>query len=145
MKPLAIDRIPLHAVLVHFPVAGWTAATVLAVLAAAGNGSALAAAALYCNGVALLIGAMAMGAGALDFAALPGKQAIRDQAARHMLLAAGAWTLYLVTALLQVKALPVAAAVTSVVALAVLTGAGHAGARLVYHHGVPWRTGATHD
>lgn len=137
MKPLRIDRIPVHAVLVHFPVAAWTGTSILALVAAAGGQPGYATAALYCNAVGVVVGLAAIGAGALEFLALPDEQPVRDEAARHLVLAGSAWTLYGITLALQFAGALVAAAVAGSVALLVLAAAGHAGARLVFHHRIP--------
>ncbi|HEX6927900.1 MAG TPA: DUF2231 domain-containing protein [Gammaproteobacteria bacterium] len=137
MKPLRVQGIPIHPVLVHFPIAGWTAASLLALATTATANEAFATAALYCNAVALVTGLGAIAAGFLEFLALPEEQAVRDAAARHMLLAGSAWFLYLVMLLLQVKSLFVSASVAGGIAFIVLLLAGHAGARLVYHHHLP--------
>lgn len=137
MRPLRLLGIPVHPLLVHFPVAGWTAATALAAAAAAGFDNAFAAAALYCNAIALATGALAMVAGFLELGALPENAEIRDAAANHMLLAASAWTLYLLMLILQVTDQLLVAALTGTAAFVLLMFAGHAGARLVYHHHLP--------
>ena len=49
---LRVDGVPIHALLVHFPIAGWTAASALAVAVVAGY-PALATAAWVTNAVAL--------------------------------------------------------------------------------------------
>lgn len=137
MKPLRIDGIPVHAVIVHFPVAAWTGATLLALAASAGAPAELMTIALYANVVGLVTGTAAVVAGVSEFIALPGDAAVRTLATRHMMLAAGAWTLYLLALVLQVKDAAGAATLIYAIALAVLVVAGHAGARLVYHHGIP--------
>lgn len=134
---LRLDAIPLHALLVHFPVAGWTAASLLAPIGLAGK-PALGDAALYCNAVALACGVAAIGSGFAELSELR-DAALRDHAVRHMLLAVCAWTLYLAMLLLQASAHPGAAAACGALALPVLAAAGHTGARLVFHHGVPGR------
>lgn len=134
---LRIDGVPLHALLVHFPVAGWTAASLLAAVSLAGY-PGLAELALYCNAAALLLGLPTIGAGFAEFVLLPADAGIRERGAQHMLFAVGAWSAYLVMLLLQAKQLTLAAAVTGGVALLLLIAAGHAGARLVFHDRIPW-------
>ncbi|HEX6929286.1 MAG TPA: DUF2231 domain-containing protein [Gammaproteobacteria bacterium] len=137
MSPLRIDGVPLHPVLVHFPVAGWTAATGLAVLAWFDGSAAMATAALWCNIVGIVTGMMAMAAGFLELPGLPEAAEIRDAAARHLLLASSAWSLYLLMLFLQLKAFSLASALAGVAGFLLLAFAGHAGARLVYHHRLP--------
>lgn len=123
--------------LVHFPVAAWTGASALAVAAAAGAFPDAAHAAYLCNAAGLLTGLLALGAGLLEFAVLPRDESVRDAAATHLMLACTAWTLYAVTFILQAQDATVAAAVAGTVALGALVGAGHTGARLVFHHRLP--------
>ena len=133
---LRVDGVPIHALLVHFPIAGWTAASALAVAVVAGY-PALAAAAWITNAVALSFGVLAIGAGAAELAWLPDEPAVRDHAVAHLSFAAGAWSLYGVMLLLQASGHLVAAAAVGAAAFLVLIAAGHAGARLVFHHGIP--------
>lgn len=133
---LRIDGVPVHALLVHFPIAGWTAASALAVAVVAGY-PALADAALYANAVALSIGIAAIGAGAAELAWLPADDSVRRQAFAHLSFAAGAWFLYGVMLLMQASDHLVGAAAIGAIAFVALIFAGHAGARLVFHHGIP--------
>lgn len=145
LKPLRVQGVPVHPMLVHFPIAGWTAATPLAVVAAMNADAAFMAAAWWCNVAALATGAAAMAAGFLEFLVMPDDEKLRAAVARHMLLAGSAWSAYLVMLLLQAKALDVAAALAGLVAFILLIGAGHAGARLVYHHQLPQRMRSQHE
>lgn len=137
MKPPRIDGVPLHPVLVHFPVAGWTAASILAVLAVLLDNAVLASGAFWCNVAGLATGIAAMGAGFLELPGLPAIDEIRSAAATHMVLAGSTWTVYLVMLFLQMKDFSLAAVVTGGVAFLLLMATGHAGARLVYHHRLP--------
>lgn len=137
MKALRLDGIPVHALLVHFPVAAWTGASALALAAAAGGFPDAAHAAYLCNAAGLLTGLLAVAAGILEFTALPRDEAVRAAAANHLMLACTAWTLYAVTFILQAQHATVAAAAAGTLAFAALMGAGHSGARLVFHHRLP--------
>lgn len=137
MKPLRIHDLPLHPALVHFPVAGWSASTLLLLAAIFDAGAALADAAYWCNVVALATGIVAMLAGFIEAAAAPERAGTRDAIAHHMLLAVGAWSAYLVALLLQVKGMMLVATFAAVAGFVLLLFAGHAGARLVYPHGLP--------
>lgn len=139
MRPLRIHGLPLHPLLVHFPVAAWTAATGLALAAPLELAAGIPRLAAHVNAVGILTGALAMLAGLLELAGLPPRPALRDAVARHMLLACSAWLAFVVMWVLQVRALEVAAAGAGAVGLALLVAAGHAGARVVYHHGFPPR------
>lgn len=139
MRPLRIHGLPLHPLLVHFPVAAWTAATGLALAAPLELATGIPRLAAHVNAFGILTGALAMLAGLLELAGLPPQPALRDAVARHMLLACSAWLAFVVMWVLQVRALEVAAAGAGAVGLALLVAAGHAGARVVYHHGFPPR------
>ncbi|HEX7031082.1 MAG TPA: DUF2231 domain-containing protein [Gammaproteobacteria bacterium] len=139
MKPPRIHGVPVHPVLVHFPVAGWTAATLLTLLALAEGNATLALIARWCNIAGLVTGIAAMAAGFLELAGLPEAPEIRGAVARHLLLAGSAWTVYLVMLFLQLKGFSTAAGLAGATGFALLVFAGHAGARLVYHHGLPKR------
>ncbi|HEX7046294.1 MAG TPA: DUF2231 domain-containing protein [Gammaproteobacteria bacterium] len=128
---------PFHPVLVHFPVAGWTAATFLAALALWNGNESLALAARWCNIAGLVTGMAAMAAGFLELPALPETPEVRSAVARHLMLAGSAWSIYLVMLFLQMKAFPVAATGAGAAGFVLLMFAGHAGARLVYHHRLP--------
>ena len=130
--------------LVHFPVAAWTVATSLALLAPwqdPGNSAALVIVlARYSNGFGLATGVAAILAGLVELTTLPADGRLRAAAARHLVLAVCAWFAYGFTWALQVKHMLSAAAATGLIAFGLLVLAGHAGARVVYHHGFPGRT-----
>lgn len=144
MKRLRPGGVPLHPALVHFPVAFWTAAPAL-------DGAALALGRVelwLCARLALAAGSItalaAMATGFVEYLA-----AARDQRAglieRHAALAGLAWGLFTCNWLWRESAgvvpedgswFGVAYAGLSVMGLLLLLTAGHAGAQLVYTHGV---------
>lgn len=132
---LRIDGIPLHAVIVHFPVAAWTAASGLTVAVA--WFPSVAGAAIACNAVGLATAVAAMVAGFAEFSELPDDDAVRERATTHLMLAGGAWCAYLVALLLQATGRWSAAAGVAALAFVALVAAGHAGARLVFHDRIP--------
>lgn len=142
VKPFRLHGLPLHPLLVHFPVAAWTVATGLAIIAAFGIGTVPESLARHANAFGLLSGALAMLAGLLELSALPQDSSLRQTVARHVTFAFAAWLAYGFAWLLQVKQMPVAAAATCSAAFVLLALAGHAGGRIVYHHGFPGRTGS---
>lgn len=137
MKPFRIHGLPLHPLLVHFPVAAWTVATGLALVAPLDLATTIPRLAVHANVFGIVTGALAVLAGLLELIGLPPRQALRDAVARHMLLACSAWLAFVVMWVLQAQALELAAAGAGVVGFLLLTAAGHAGARVVYHHGFP--------
>lgn len=141
MKAPRLHGLPLHPLLVHFPVAAWTVATGLAVLALLRPAPGVAELARLTNAFGLVGGALAMLAGLGELADLPPDPALRTAVGRHLVMAVSAWFGYGLAWALQVKAMLPAAAVAALAAFALLLVAGHAGARVVYHHGFPGRTG----
>lgn len=139
MRPPRLRGLPLHPLLVHFPVAAWTVATGLALAAPFAPDPSIPRLALWANGFGMVTGALAMLAGLLELTALPARRALRDAVGRHLLLASLAWLAYAAMWILQVKLLYLPAAVTAAIGFLLLVGAGHAGARVVYHHGFPPR------
>lgn len=139
MKPLRVHGLPLHPMLVHFPVAAWTVATGLAVLAPLELAVDIPRFAVYANAFGIVTGALAMLAGLLELAALPAERNLRDTVARHFALAGSAWLTYCLMWVLQMKALLLPAAATAIAGFILLAAAGHAGARVVYCHGFPRR------
>lgn len=141
MTPIRIHGLPLHPLLVHFPVAAWTVATGLALMVPLELGTGIARLAVHANVFGIVTGGLAMLAGLLELAALPPQPALRDAVARHLLLACAAWLVFIVMWVLQLKAPAPAAAGAGAVGFVLLMAAGHAGARIVYHHGFPPRPG----
>ncbi len=137
MRVLRVDGIPVHAALVHFPIAAWTGASLLGVGAVAFGAESAGTAAYWCNIVGLATGVLAIAAGALEFTVLPEDPGLRAQAASHMAMAGTTWILYSGVLVLQVTGWVLSATALGVVALIALTVTGHAGARIVFHHGFP--------
>lgn len=123
--------------LVHFPVAAWTVATGLLLFAPLEPAEPVAVFALYANVFGILTGVPAMLVGLGELPALPRERELRDAVARHLWLAGSAWLTYCAVWLLQLRTLRVAAAAAALTGFALLLLAGHAGARVVYHHGFP--------
>lgn len=140
MKPLRVHGLPLHPMLVHFPVAAWSVATGLALLSLFSTDDELRGIAFHANAFGVISGAIAMLAGLLELAGLPDNPALRDTVARHLTLAASAWLVYGVMLVLQIKGQLEISAIAGTIGMALLVAAGHAGARVVYHHGYPSKT-----
>jgi len=137
VKPLRLHGLPLHPALVHFPVAAWTVATGLVLAGPLELARAVPDLAVYTNAFGLITGGLAMVAGLSETAGVPRHEALRDSVGRHLVLAVSAWLAFGVMLVLQIKGLPIAAMAVGVVAFSLLMLAGHAGARVVYHHGFP--------
>lgn len=141
MRPFRIHGLPVHPVLVHFPVAGWSAATLLLAAAVLDSTGTFATAAWWCNAAALVTGLAAMVAGFVESGAVPEGSGTREQVARHMLLAGSTWTVYLIALIVQFKGMAMFALAVSAAGFVLLLFTGHAGARLVYPHGLPEHAG----
>lgn len=142
MKTWRPGGVPLHPALVHFPIAAWTLAAALepwAVLAHSGGAWRLAHWSLAAG---CLTGLPAMAAGVPELLAL-GPEGARPAAAwHHAMLMATAWSVFSLLLLLAPggttpSGLPALAHCAGVLAgFALLAVGGHAGGRLVYHHGI---------
>jgi uncharacterized membrane protein len=129
---------PIHPMLVHFPIAFWSAGTATHRLSILGVHDAWPYAGLF-----LAIGSatavIAMIAGLLDFAALDEKSA--RSGTRHMLLMTTSWAIYLAALLtrsdgwgLIAEPRPMSIAL-SFTGLMVMAAGGYFGAQLVYGFG----------
>ena len=131
---------PLHPALVHFPVAGWSLATI-ADLASPwlGEPAWRFAALLMAVGCAVALAAMA--AGLWEFVKLPEASPALPTANRHMLCALAAFFAYATSLLLRyhehaVQAPGTWALAASVTGFVLLGATGWLGGQLVYAHGV---------
>lgn len=129
---------PLHPMLVHFPVAFWTLATVCDGCALAGfvSGRPYAVGLLA---LGLVVAIPAMVSGFFDLAGLKG-DAVPD-GGRHMLLMSSAWAFYLFALITRLdenvlapdsQLLP---RLLGLVGFCLIAVGGWFGGRLVYHHG----------
>lgn len=129
---------PLHPIMVHFPVAFWSLATALDVLAYFGLAETWAHGWVLI-GLGLAIGLAAMAAGFLELTRLA--EEAQPAAQRHMMAMGLAWICYLGALMSRLKdgapvaepaALPVA---LSAIAFVLLLVGGWLGGDLVYRHG----------
>lgn len=134
--------------LVHFPIAFWTAATVAYVLVACGVSEQAVTLAKFANGGGLLLAMLAMLAGLLELRSIDSSSDAMRVATWHMMIMATVWTCFLMALLLSVSTgfdQPVArfgevgCAVGGFVLMVV---GGWLGGRLVYEFGTAVRRDA---
>lgn len=144
MKRLRPGGVPLHPALVHFPVACWTAALALDGAAIVTTRPELWQAARLTLAAGSVTGVAAAAAGLLEYLAVA-HDALAGRVERHALLAGLAWSMFTFNWLWRESAgavpadgswLLAAYPACSAAGFLALLAAGHAGARLVYHHGV---------
>jgi uncharacterized membrane protein len=127
---------PIHPALVHFPIAFWTAVTVLDIctLLHVYDGATFA---WYCLIVTTIAALPAMATGMVELTRL--ESSAQAVANRHMLLMCSTWTLYLVSMLTRLSNQshrPDLLSVScSLIGLVLMIVGGWFGAKLVYEHG----------
>ena len=140
---------PLHPALAHFPVALWTAAPVADAVGLWLDAPDAWVFGFWALAAGVAIGAAAMAAGALDFAALPGTHPARDTAVHHMLAMGSAWLLCVLA--LALRGWPPDTAPTVLAIAAELAGfatmalGGWLGGSLVYRFGIGLADAAAGD
>jgi len=137
MSGLKLLGHPLHPAIVHFPVAGWTAAVVTDALYAALHDPMWWHISLWVLIVGTVSALGAMTAGFIDLIALPPGEPVQRRALRHMYVMSSAWTIYLIDLLVRYLGIPgwAGLAISAVGFLTLLAGT-HFGAQLVYDLGV---------
>lgn len=154
MRTLRPGGVPFHPALVHFPIACWTGALLMELAALGGAGAGWWEAARLALAAGTVTGLLAAAAGFLEYAATARDPGVARLVERHLVLAGLAWTCFTANWLWRV-ALPGAALPDapwpafgllglSLSGFGLLLAAGHAGARLVYVHGVG-SGGAAHE
>ena len=129
---------PLHPMLVHFPVAFWSLATILDGCTLAGIQQA-SLAAWYCLALASIAALPAMATGLFEFTTL--EEPIASLGIRHMMLMSASWLLYLAAFMsrtahmLLVDHLPGISYFFSIAGFLVMAWGGWCGGQLVYAHG----------
>ena len=131
---------PLHPALVHFPVTGWSLATI-ADIASLWLGEPAWRFAAVLMAVGCLAALAAMAAGLWEFAKLRDGNPALPVANRHMLCALAAFCAYATSLLLrwsngELHAPGMPALAASIVGFALLGATGWLGGQLVYAHGV---------
>jgi uncharacterized membrane protein len=131
---------PVHPMLVHFPVAFWTAATVAYVAAAAGLDERAIGLAKLANGAGLTMAILAMAAGLLELRAIDGRSEAMRVANWHLMIMATVWLCYLLALLLPIstaatmdtRTAQLGTAASAVIGFLLMSVGGWLGGRLVY-------------
>lgn len=131
---------PLHPMVVHFPIATWSLATI-ADVAGLWFGDAAWRHAGPLHVVGTLTAFVAMAAGLVDFVRVPAGNAASKYIARHVLLVSLAFSAYATSLALRfhedaLQPPSMLAIAASLVGFALLAAAGWQGGQLVYRHGV---------
>lgn len=133
---------PIHPMLVHFPIAFWTAATAAYGWAAFGASELAATLAKISNGAGLCL---AMLAGALELRSIDSRSEAMRVATRHMMVMATVWNCFLLALLLSVSAgfdstaARLGESACSIAGFALMGVGGWLGGRLVYEFGIAVR------
>ncbi len=133
---------PVHPMLVHFPIAFWTVATVAYGLAACGAGELAVALAKFSNGAGLLLSMLAMLAGLLELRSIDSSSDAMRVATWHMMIMATVWVCFLLALLLSVSTgfdqatASLGEAACAVAGFVLMAVGGWLGGRLVYEFGI---------
>jgi uncharacterized membrane protein len=139
---------PVHPMLVHFPIAFWTVATLAYVADAADMGEVAAAVAKYSNGAGLIMAMLAMVAGLLELSSIESRSKTMQVATWHMMVMATAWLCFLLALVLPISAAArmnqlaaqLAGAASAIAGFLLMSGGGWLGGRLVYEFGTGVRS-----
>lgn len=137
--PLRVFGVPLHPLLVHFPVAFWLTVPLLDVAALASGPRPWWALAASATTIGVVIGAAAIVAGLLEYAHLSGGGVTIRLAARHGVRTGMAWCLFTAKLLVVAVTTPTSAIIVICLALdlfacALLIQGAFFGTRLIYQH-----------
>ena len=139
---------PVHPMLVHFPIAFWTAATVAYGWAAFDASELATALAKFSNGAGLCLAMLAMLAGLLELRSIDNRSEAMRVASWHMMVMATVWTCFLLALLLSVSTgfdqatARLGEAACSVAGFLLMAVGGWLGGRLVYEFGIAVRKDA---
>lgn len=142
LRGLRIGNHPVHPVLVHFPVACWTAAPVTDALFVWLREPAWWQISWWLLAIGCLTGLVAMSAGIVDLFAIPAQDKAQPVAQRHLLLMGSAWCVLLLDLLLRpLSGMPQRMTAwlglgLSICGWIVLLIGAYAGGRLVYEFGI---------
>lgn len=139
---------PVHPMLVHFPIAFWTTATLAYGWVAFGASELAMTLAKLSNGAGLLLAILAMLAGLLELRSIDNSGDAMSVAIWHMMVMATVWVCFLFAWLLSVSAgfdpatARLGAAACAVAGFVLMAVGGWLGGRLVYEFGIGSRQGA---
>lgn len=144
MNGLKLFGHPLHAAVVHFPVAAWTSAVVTDAVFLANRGVLWWRISFWLLAVGTATALGAMTAGFLDLLSLPEAEPAQKGALHHMYVMCAAWSIFAIDLLVRFlpgQAFPSTGLAWGCMALTVagfltLLAGTHLGARLVYDFGV---------
>lgn len=137
--PLRVFGVPLHPLLVHFPVAFWLTLPPLDVAALVLGPQPWWALAGGATTIGVVVGAAAIVAGLLEYAHLSGAGVTVRLAARHGVRTGMAWCLFTVKLVVTAVGAPTPAIIViclalDLVACALLIQGAFFGTRLIYQH-----------
>jgi uncharacterized membrane protein len=133
---------PVHPMLVHFPIALWTVATVAYCLVACGVGELALTLAKLSNCGGLLLAMLAMLAGLLELRSIDSSSDAMRVAIWHMMIMATVWFCFLLALLLSVSTgfdpatARLGEAACAVAGFVLMAVGGWFGGRLVYEFGI---------
>lgn len=140
MRQFRFDGVPLHAVLIHFPVSAWTIAFVTDLLFSATGSTFLWMTSLWLLWLGALMGLAAIVAGYSEFVALRDNPGAARWTRIHMRWSGLAWLAFLASAILHGLTPPAATPWMllgiDLAGLLLLARGAHVGARMVYGYGV---------
>lgn len=143
---MRVWNVPLHPLLVHFPVALLSVSLLWDGVGLATGESLWWALSFWTLAVGLLTSLPAVATGLADYVDLSTETAVGKTATRHLLFTGAAITVFLASLLIRQGPAPIdgsrllGAVTTSAIGLCLLAVGGHLGAVLVYDHGVGRQT-----
>lgn len=138
---------PLHPMLVHFPIAFWTAAAAAYLAASAGMADPAREIARLANGAGLVMALPAMAAGLMELPRIDTRSEAMRVATWHLMIMATAWICFLLALLLPMIAeaamdgrkAALAATASAGIGFLLMAAGGWLGGRLVYEFRVGMR------
>jgi uncharacterized membrane protein len=136
---------PVHPMLVHFPIAFWTVATVAYFWVASDAGELVVVIAKLANSAGLIMATLAMLAGLLELRSIDSDSDATRIAIWHMMIMAIVWVCFLLALMLSIStgidhaAAQVGEAASAGVGFLLMAVGGWFGGRLIYEFGIAVR------